>query len=218
MNSTIRDARPIILRTSLAVFAVTLGLAGPASSQVTRGSDGGFRLQSATFENNTTLPPSAVDNITINGSNVCSLGGAAGGNQSPQLSWSHPPRATHSFAVIVFDTTASFSHWGIYNISGDATGLPANAGVAASTYGTEVVNDFGDARYDGPCPPTNLPPNVHHYVFTVYALRSELSVPSSANFPANVEALFHALLDAAMRGEVLGSASMTGLYSTTPGT
>ncbi|TLZ27316.1 MAG: YbhB/YbcL family Raf kinase inhibitor-like protein, partial [Gammaproteobacteria bacterium] len=169
MNSTIRDARPIILRTSLAIFAVTLGLAGPASSQVTRGSDGGFRLQSATFENNTTLPPSAVDNITINGSNVCSLGGAAGGNQSPQLSWSHPPRATHSFAVIVFDTTASFSHWGIYNISGDATGLPANAGVAASTYGTEVVNDFGDARYDGPCPPTNLPPNVHHYVFTVYA-------------------------------------------------
>src|SRR5438874_1635695 len=112
MNSTIRDARPIILRTSLAVFAVTLGLGGPAS-----------------------------------------------------------------------------------------------AGVAASTYGTEVVNDFGDARYDGPCPPTNLPPNVHHYVFTVYALRAELSVPSSANFPANVEALFHALLDAAMRGEVLGSRS-----------
>ena len=82
-----------------------------------------------------------------------------------------------------------------------------------------LVSDLGgDARYDGPCPPTNLPPNVHHYVFTVYALRSELSVPSSANFPANVEALFHALLDAAMRGEVLGSASMTGLYSTTPGT
>ena len=82
MNSTIRDARPIFLRTSLAIFAVTLGLAGPASSQVTPGSDG-FRVQSATFENNTTLPPSAVDNITINGSNVCSLGGAAGGNQSP---------------------------------------------------------------------------------------------------------------------------------------
>jgi len=155
MNSTIRDARPIFLRTSLAIFAVTLGLAGPARSQVTPRSDG-FRVQSATFENNTTLPPSAVDNITINGSNVCSLGGAPGGNQSPQLSWSHPPRATHSFAVIVFDTTASFSHWGIYNISGDATGLPENAGVAASTYGTEVVNDFGDARYDGPCPPTNL--------------------------------------------------------------
>jgi len=218
MNSTIRDARPIILRTSLASFAVTLCLVGPASPQVTRESDEGFRLRSATFENNTTLPLSAIDNITANGSNVCSLGGAAGGNQSPQLSWSNPPRDTHSFAVIVFDTTASFSHWGIYNISGDATGLPANAGVAGGSYGTEVVNDFGDAHYDGPCPPTNLPPNVHHYVFTVYALRSELKVPSSANFPANVEALYRALLGAAMRRDLLASASITGLYSTTPGT
>jgi Raf kinase inhibitor-like YbhB/YbcL family protein len=218
MNSTLRDARPINLRTSLAIFAVTLSLAGPASSQFTRESDDGFRLHSASFENNTTLPLSAVDNITVNGSNLCSLGGAAGGNQSPQLSWSDPPRGTHSFAVILFDTTASFSHWGIYNITGDATGLPANAGVAGSTYGTQVLNDFGDPHYDGPCPPTNLPPNVHHYVFTVYALSSELTVPASANFPANVEALFRALLDAAMRGEVLGRASITGLYSTTPGT
>jgi Raf kinase inhibitor-like YbhB/YbcL family protein len=218
MNSTLRDARPINMRTSLAIFVVTLSFAGPASSQFTRESDDGFRLHSASFENNTTLPLSAVDNITVNGSNLCSLGGAAGGNQSPQLSWSDPPRGTHSFAVIVFDTTASFSHWGIYNITGDATGLPANAGVAASTYGTQVLNDFGDPHYDGPCPPTNLPPNVHHYVFTVYALSSELTVPASANFPANVEALFRALLDAAMRGEVLGRASITGLYSTTPGT
>ena len=216
MNSTLRDARPMILRASLAVLAVTLGLCGPASSQGMRESDERFELHSATFENYATLPLSAIDNITVNGSNVCSLGGSAGGNQSPQLSWTNPPRGTHSFAVVVFDTTASFTHWGIFNIGGDATGLPANAGVAASAYGTQVVNDFLDPNYDGPCPPTNVAPDVHHYVFTVYALRSELTVPSSANFPANAQTLFRALLQAAMRGDVLGSASLTGLYSTTP--
>jgi phosphatidylethanolamine-binding protein (PEBP) family uncharacterized protein len=65
-------------------------------------------------------------------------------------------------------------------------------------------------------PAGEFPPNVHHYVFTVYALGAELNVPSSANFAATGETLLRALLQAAMRGEVLDSASITGFYSTTP--
>lgn len=68
----------------------------------------------------------------------------------------------------------AYTHWGMYNIPGDSTGLPENAGAPGSPFGTQVVNDGMDAHYDGPCPP----PNVHHYVFTVYALSAELTLPS----------------------------------------
>jgi phosphatidylethanolamine-binding protein (PEBP) family uncharacterized protein len=104
----------------------------------------------------------------------------------------------------------------MYNIPGNATGLPQNAGVAGSLYGSQIANDFGiGAGYDGPCPPANVAPYVHRYVFTVYALDRELELPSSANFPANAETLYHALIKAGQHGHILASASLTGLYSTT---
>ena len=212
MNFTLRDALVTVMRGSITIVAVTLSLSGPANSQ----DDRRFEVHSPTFKNDTTVPLSMVDNIVVNGSNVCSIDGSPGGNESPQLSWTNAPADTRSFVVVLFDTTASFAHWGLYNIAADATGLPANAGAAGSTFGQQVFNDFPDQNYDGPCPPPNLPPNVHHYVFTVYALGSELDLPSSANFPANADTLFRALLQAAMRDDVLASASITGFYSTTP--
>jgi Raf kinase inhibitor-like YbhB/YbcL family protein len=62
--------------------------------------------------------------------------------------------------------------------------------------------------YDGPCPPWN-DERPHRYVFTLYAL----DTPRLA-----VEGAFdkHAAL-AAMRGHVLGEASLTGLYALNPG-
>lgn len=177
----------------------------------------GFRLTSTTFQNGTVLPISTIDNIVVNGVNVCSINGAPGGDESPELSWTGAPPGTRSFVVVLYDVTASFTHWGMYNIAGSATGLPQNAGVAGSTFGAQIVNDFGiAAEYDGPCPPANFAPFVHDYVFTVYALAVDLSLPSSANFPANAETLYHALIDAGRGGHILASASLLGLYSTTP--
>ena len=107
----------------------------------------------------------------------------------------------------------------MYNIAGNSAGLPQNAGVAGSPYGMQIVNDFGmAAEYDGPCPPPNVAPFIHDYVFTVYALDVALSLPSSANFPATAETLYQALIEAGRQGHILGSASIVGLYSTTPST
>ena len=212
MNLMLRDALSTVVRGSVAVCAVTLSLSGAASSQ----DENRFEVHSATFKNDTTVPLSMVDNILVNGTNACSIDGSPGSDQSPQLSWTNAPADTRTFVVVLFDTTASFAHWGMYNIAGNATGLPAGAGAAGSTYGQQVFNDFPDQNYDGPCPPPNFPPNVHHYVFTVYALATELDLPSSTNFPANADTLFRALLQAAQRGDVLASASITGFYSTTP--
>jgi len=65
-------------------------------------------------------------------------------------------------------------------------------------------NYFG---YDGPCPPWN-DTIVHRYVFTLYALK----VPH-----LNVKGDFSgAEVRAALAGNILAQASITGLYSLNP--
>jgi Raf kinase inhibitor-like YbhB/YbcL family protein len=199
-------------------LAIAISLLTTASVAQTNGA--GFSvlsLSSTTFTNFSTLPISMIHNVVVNGVNACSINGATGGNQSPELSWTGAPPQTRSFVVTTYDVTAAFTHWGMYNISGQASGLPQNAGTPGSSYGQQIVNDFGmAAEYDGPCPPPNYPPDTHTYVFTVYALDEELSLPSSANFPANAETLYHALIEAGRGGHILASASLVGFYSTTP--
>jgi len=53
-------------------------------------------------------------------------------------------------------------------------------------------------------------------VFTVYALDTMLDLQSSANFPARGPTLYEALVEAGRNGDILESASITGLYSSTP--
>ena len=203
----------------IAAFGI-LALANLALAQ--DGSNKQFSLSSMTFQNNATLPLSMIYDYEYNGTNVCSLNGAPGGDESPELSWTNTPRRTRSFVVTAFDTTAGVTHWGMYNISATATGLPQNAGVTGSSYGLQVINTYGsagsnaDLNYGGPCPPADYPPNVHQYVFTVYALDTELSLPSSANFPPTALTLYRALVWAGGSGHILATASITGLYSTTP--
>ena len=181
--------------------------------------DSGFRVYSTTITNDSVMPISTIYNNVSNGVNTCSANGAPGGNESPELYWTGAPANTKTFVVVLYDVTAAFTHWGMYNISGNASGLPENAGVPKSQYGQQIVNDFEiGPEYDGPCPPANVPPNVHHYVFTVYALSTVLQLPSSTNFPANAERLYHALIAAGRQQQILASASITGLYSSTPTT
>ncbi len=178
-----------------------------------------FQLHSSTFTNEGTPPLSMILNNQVSGVNTCTASGAAGGDQSPELNWSGAPFGTRSYVVVLYDTTASFTHWGMYNIAPYVNYLPENAGVANSAYGPEILNDFElGQQYDGPCPPAGYAPDVHNYVFTVYALSTTLDLPSSANFPANAETLYQALIKAGVNGQILAQASLTALYSATPGT
>jgi Raf kinase inhibitor-like YbhB/YbcL family protein len=190
-------------------LALTVLSAGAAAQE--------FQLHSSTFNNGSTLPISTILNNQSNGVNTCSINGAAGGDESPQLSWTGVPRGTQSFVVVLYDVTASFTHWGIYNIGGNVTQLPENAGVAGSPHGLQIENDFGlGQQYDGPCPPANVAPDTHTYVFTIYALKTTLRLPGSTNFPSNAETLYHALIRAGEQDEILGKAKLTGFYSSTP--
>lgn len=174
-------------------------------------------LTSATFVRNGPLPDSMIYDSEQNGINACTASGASGADQSPQLGWKNVPPNTRSFVVVLYDPTAGFTHWGMYNIPAQVRALPADAGIPGSRFGSQIVNDFGDPHYDGPCPPANVAPDAHHYVFTVYALDVELRVPSaSANFPADAETLYHALIQAAREGHILGSGRLGTYYSSTP--
>lgn len=195
----------------LSFFAAAQEAASSAGSQA-------FHVSSTTFTNNSALPTSAVsERPGPNGANTCTVDGSTGGDQSPELSWANASHRTVSFVVIAFDTTASFTHWGMYNIPATTTELPQNAGVSGSPYGVQVFNDFfAGAEYDGPCPPAGVRPFTHRYVFTVYALDVTLNLPSSANFPPSAETLYQALIKAGRNHHILESASITGLFSATP--
>ena len=207
------------LRVGLALACATMTLSSVNAEQPAwDGGEDRMELSSTTFADHGQLPLSAIYNFLQNGLNICTPNGAAGGDQSPQLAWSHVPHNTRSFVVVLYDTTASFTHWGMYNVSGRVRSLPENAGVAASTLGSQITNDFGDPNYDGPCPPAGVAPDAHHYVFTVYALDTDLTVSSSVNFPAGAEQLYQALIKAARDGHILESASLSTLYSATPPT
>lgn len=160
-----------------------------------------FRVTSSTFQNNATVPASMVFNGQLGSSCI-------GGNMSPELKWTHAVPWTKSYAVVVYDVTADFTHWGVYNLPPDVTELPENAGVATSSL-TQISNDIFTVGYIGPCPPADIVPNgIHKYLFTVYALDTKLDLPAfPPGVPAPSETLFRAMI-----GHVIETATITGLF------
>lgn len=135
--------------------------------------------------------------------------GCNGGNLSPALNWQHAPAGTRSFALTVFDPDAptgkGWWHWLVYDISVSVNFMPAGAGVNTTVPAgaKQGRNDFGEHAYGGACPPVGN--GTHRYVFTVYALKVDrLDVGTDAS-PEQI--------DAAVRGNSLGSAQITAVYS-----
>jgi Raf kinase inhibitor-like YbhB/YbcL family protein len=105
--------------------------------------------------------------------------GCAGGNQSPQLSWSGAPEGTKSFALTCFDpdapTGSGFWHWLVVNIPPTTTELPLDAGNPSAPKlppgALMTRTDVGKPGYIGPCPPAGDHP--HRYVFSIFAVSQE---------------------------------------------
>lgn len=123
---------------------------------------------------------------------------AAGGNVSPQLSWSGFPPDTRSFAVTCFDpdapTPAGFWHWAVIDL--DGTSLEQGAGqsdLMLPGAAFHLRNDGGEAAYMGAAPPKG--DMLHRYIFAVHALDvdtldvDEDATPTRASFGM----LFHTL-------------------------
>lgn len=118
--------------------------------------------------------------------------GCAGGNKSPQLSWSGAPAGTKSFALSCFDpdapTGSGFWHWMVVNIPADVSELALDAGNAAAGLlpagALQTRTDFGAPGYGGPCPPEGDHP--HRYIFTLFAVGAEQLPVETDTMPAVV--------------------------------
>jgi len=115
-----------------------------------------------------------------------------GANTSPPLRFSPAPAGTAALALTVVDQDApggSFTHWVVFDVPPRTVALAQGSLPGGSRQGR---NDFGRARYGGPCPPRGDPP--HRYVFTLYALSRRIGLANGSS-TGTVEA-------AVMRGAI----------------
>ncbi len=126
----------------------------------------GFEVTSTEMAHGEFLPASAYNT-------------PAGGNRSPQLSWSGFPEGTKSFVVTCFDpdapTGSGFWHWAVANIPAEVTHLEAGAGDPAQRLLPEGAvtfpNETREPAWTGAAPPEHT--GVHHYWFVVHALDTD---------------------------------------------
>lgn len=135
--------------------------------------------------------------------------GCAGGNLSPQLSWTGAPAGAKSFALTCFDpdapTGSGFWHWVAVNIPASASSLDLGAGSAGGSMpagSLQTRTDFGAPGYGGACPPEGDHP--HRYLFTLHAVGVE-SLPVEADTSAAVVGFM-------LHFNTLAKASLMGLY------
>jgi hypothetical protein len=149
-------------------------------------------MTSPSFENETEIPT----RHTCDGEDL-----------SPPLRWAGLPAGTKSLALIVDDPDApdphapkmTWVHWVVYDIPATVASvreggrdLPADA--------REGRNDWKVTGYRGPCPPIGR----HRYFHKLFALDTvlpDLGQPDKA------------ALEQAMKGHVLGQATLIGTYA-----
>ena len=143
------------------------------------------------------------------GGNIPDASSAYDANQSPEISWSGAPKGTKSFVLMMEDPDAlsprPFPHWLVANLPATATrlgaGVPAGENVQGVDGASQGAGATSELAYYGPRPPAGDTP--HHYHFQVFALDARLELPSGFN---------RAALLAAMRGHVLASGEVVGVY------
>jgi Raf kinase inhibitor-like YbhB/YbcL family protein len=125
-----------------------------------------------------------------------------GENISPELHWTELPKSTTSLALICEDPDAPsgmFVHWVMWGLHASKGGLGEGEVPAGAHLGR---NNFGNVRFDGPCPPPGDAP--HHYHFMLYALDREIDVADEVSARE---------LRSAMEDATLDVAELTGTFS-----
>jgi Raf kinase inhibitor-like YbhB/YbcL family protein len=131
---------------------------------------------------------------------------------SPPLAWSGAPKGTREFVLMLEDLDVPMArfatHWVLYNIPATATSLPSKAvdranrvhpsPIAGASQGLNAMKSLG---YLPPRPFAGS--GEHHYVFTLYAVDTDLALADGAS---KDEVL------AAMKGHVLAEAKLAAVF------
>lgn len=127
-----------------------------------------------------------------------------GDDVSPPLAWSGVPAGTKSCVLIIEDPDAPdprapktiWVHWILYNLPPTLASLEEDVVPSEALAG---LNDWGRARYGGPCPPIGR----HRYLHRLFALDTRLpDMPEPRK----------AAIEKAMRGHILAEAVLVGTY------
>jgi len=126
-------------------------------------------------------------------------------NISPPLAWTGAPSETASLVLIVDDPdapTGVWTHWIIFNLPADASGLAEDAAKSDSAMKSarQGLNDFKNLNYGGPCPPKG---NLHRYFFKIYALDTVINLPAGAS---------RTQVETAMTKHILAAGQLMGTY------
>lgn len=125
---------------------------------------------------------------------------------SPALMIADTPSEAKSLALVMDDPDVPkavkpdgvFDHWVLFNIPPDTKEIGEGG-----TAGTPGINGAGKNTYTGPCPPPQYEPAEHHYVFTLYALDTDLALAQGAS---------KADVLAAIEGHVIAQTQLIGRY------
>jgi Raf kinase inhibitor-like YbhB/YbcL family protein len=140
-------------------------------------------LTSPAFEHNGPIPAK----YTCDGQDI-----------SPPLSIGGVPHGTKSLTLIVEDPDApvgTWDHWIIFNMPPDTSQIVEGD----DPPGFSGSNSWQTVGWGGPCPPDGQ----HRYIFKLYALDIELTVPEGA---------IKRDIQLAVQGHVLGMGELIGLY------
>lgn len=144
-----------------------------------------MNLRSADFHDGGLLPTRA----TIDGDGV-----------PPSLSWDTPDAPPVSWAIVCQDPDAPratpFVHWLVYGVAGSVRSIDSNLNDFH-----EGTNDRGQLGFAPASPPPG--DGFHRYVFQLFALDTELSLPAGRDCER---------LLAALSGHVTAWGEIVGLY------
>jgi Raf kinase inhibitor-like YbhB/YbcL family protein len=179
--------RVIVTAVLAAALAGALAACGGSSNKPTNSpppAPANLSLTSPAFKDGGTIPRE----FTCDGEGI-----------SPPLRWSSVPKGAKQFALLVEDPDApggTFVHWTVFDIGPTIRRIEAASKPPGSREGT---NSSGQVVYAPLCPPRGA--DAHRYVFTLYALKQDLTLERGAQ-PNELHAAIKST--AAARGQLTG--------------
>jgi hypothetical protein len=150
------------------------------------------------------IPPLTITSPAFEDNGIIPDMYAGANGVSPELNWTGAPEGVASYAIIFHDIDVAFGgassdvlHWVVWNIPGDATGIPEGGLPDGAVVGAGLRGN----SYFGPGAPAGE--RYHHYVFELYALDTMLDLPETAGRDELLEA---------MDGNVVAKAAYIGRF------